>query len=92
MRDAPTPGRDRRQAPARSSSFDLAPKRAIAMRRCAEEVARGRVDLRAHDVRRLLAIRDIGRGRWRCSACTARAGWTSCPPATSGSSRSSAGS
>ena len=32
----------------------------MALRRCAAEVARGRVDLRDHDVRRLLAIRDIG--------------------------------
>ena len=30
------------------------------MRRCAEGVARGRIDLHAHDYRRLLAIRDIG--------------------------------
>ena len=60
MRDAPTPAVIAAQAPARLASFDLAPKRAIAMRRCAEEVARGRVDLHGHDVRRLLAIRDIG--------------------------------
>jgi DNA-3-methyladenine glycosylase II len=60
MRDAPTPDAIARQAPARLVSFDLAPKRAIAMRRCAEAVARGRVDLHDHDVRRLLAIRDIG--------------------------------
>jgi DNA-3-methyladenine glycosylase II len=60
MRDAPTPAAIAAQAPARLVSFDLAPKRAIAMRRCAEAVARGRVDLHDHDVRRLLAIRDIG--------------------------------
>jgi DNA-3-methyladenine glycosylase II len=60
MRDGPTAEVIARQAPARLVSFDLAPKRAIAMRRCATEVARGRVDLREHDVRRLLAIRDIG--------------------------------
>jgi DNA-3-methyladenine glycosylase II len=60
LRDAPTPAAIAAQAPARLVSFDLAPKRAIAMRRCAEAVARGRVDLHDHDVRRLLAIRDIG--------------------------------
>ena len=60
LRDGPSPDVIARQAPARLVSFDLAPKRAIAMRRCAIEVARGRVDLREHDVRRLLAIRDIG--------------------------------
>ncbi len=60
MRDAPAAEAIARQAPALLTSFDLAPKRAIALRRCAEEVARGRVDLREHDVRRLLAIREIG--------------------------------
>jgi DNA-3-methyladenine glycosylase II len=60
MRDAPTPAAIAAQAPARLVSFDLAPKRAIAMRRAADAVARGRVDLHDHDVRRLLAIRDIG--------------------------------
>jgi DNA-3-methyladenine glycosylase II len=60
MRDAPTPADIARQAPARLASFDLAPKRAIAMRSCAEAVARGRLDLHGHDLRRLLAIRDIG--------------------------------
>jgi DNA-3-methyladenine glycosylase II len=61
MRDAPEPAVIARQAPARLASFDLAPKRAIAMRRCAEAVARGRLDLRDHDLRRLEAIREIGR-------------------------------
>jgi DNA-3-methyladenine glycosylase II len=60
LRDAPTAAVIAAQAPARLTSFDLAPKRAIALRRCAEEVARGRVDLDDHDMRRLLAIRDIG--------------------------------
>jgi 3-methyladenine DNA glycosylase/8-oxoguanine DNA glycosylase len=60
LRDAPTPGAIAVQAPARLVSFDLAPKRAMAMRRCAEAVARGRIDLHDHDLRRLLAIRDIG--------------------------------
>ena len=60
LRDGPTPAVIARQAPARLAAFDLVPKRAIALRRCAAEVASGRVDLRSHDLRRLLAIRDIG--------------------------------
>jgi DNA-3-methyladenine glycosylase II len=60
MRDVPAPDVIARQAPARLVAFDLAPRRAIAMRRCAEAVARGRLDLRSHDLRRLLAIREIG--------------------------------
>jgi DNA-3-methyladenine glycosylase II len=60
LRDAPTPDVIAGLAPAQIVAFDLAPKRAIALRCCAEEVARGRVDLHDHDVRRLLAIRDIG--------------------------------
>src|SRR3954467_14230351 len=60
MRDAPTPAVIAGQAPAVLAAFDLAPKRAIAMRRCANEVASGRVDLHDQDVSRLLAIRDIG--------------------------------
>jgi DNA-3-methyladenine glycosylase II len=60
MRDAPEPAVIAAQAPARLVSFDLAPKRAIALRKAATEVASGRVDLAAHDYRRLLAIRDIG--------------------------------
>jgi DNA-3-methyladenine glycosylase II len=60
MRDAPTAGAIAVQAPARLVSLDLAPRRAIAMRRCAEAVARGRIDLHDHDQRRLLAMRNIG--------------------------------
>jgi DNA-3-methyladenine glycosylase II len=60
MRDAATPAAVAGAAPARLVSFDLAPKRAIALHRCATGVARGTIDLRDHDVRRLLAIRDIG--------------------------------
>jgi len=60
LRDAPTPAAIAALAPAQLVAFDLAPKRAIAMRRVAGEVAAGRVDLHAHDLRRLLAIRDIG--------------------------------
>jgi DNA-3-methyladenine glycosylase II len=60
LRDVPEPAVIARQAPARFVAFDLAPKRALAMRRSAEAVARGRLDLHGHDVRRLLAIREIG--------------------------------
>ena len=64
MRDAPAPVAIAAQAPARLVSFDLAPKRAIAMRRCAEAVAAGRLDLRDHDLRRLRGMREIG--PWTC--------------------------
>ena len=60
MRDATTPAALAGEAPARLCAFDLAPRRAMALRRCAEAVARGCIDLASHDVRRLLAIRDIG--------------------------------
>ena len=60
MRDATTPAALAGEAPARLCAFDLAPRRAMALRRCAEAVAGGRIDLAGHDVRRLLAIRDIG--------------------------------
>jgi DNA-3-methyladenine glycosylase II len=60
LRDGPTPATIAAVAPAQLVAFDLAPKRAIALRRVAGEVAAGRVDLARHDVRRLLAIRDIG--------------------------------
>jgi DNA-3-methyladenine glycosylase II len=60
LRDAPTPADVAGQAPARLVSFDLAPKRALALRRCAEAVACGRLDLDDHDQRRLLSMREIG--------------------------------
>jgi DNA-3-methyladenine glycosylase II len=64
MRDAPTPAVIAVQASARLVSFDLAPKRALAMRRCAEAVAAGRLDLHDHDLRRLRSMREIG--PWTC--------------------------
>ena len=64
MRDAPLPEVIAAQAPAKLVSFDLAPKRALAMRRCAEAVAAGRLDLRDHDLRRLRSMREIG--PWTC--------------------------
>jgi DNA-3-methyladenine glycosylase II len=60
LRDAPSPALIAAQAPAWLASLDLAPKRALALRRCARDVAAGRIDLDAHDVRRLLAIPEIG--------------------------------
>jgi DNA-3-methyladenine glycosylase II len=60
MRDAPTAAAIAGEAPARLASFDLAPKRALALWRCAREVARGRLDLGSHDLRRLRAIPEIG--------------------------------
>ena len=70
LRDGPAPAALAGAAPARLVSFDLAPRRALALRRVAAEVASGRTDLdgavgagpgRAEAVaRRLLAIPDIG--------------------------------
>jgi DNA-3-methyladenine glycosylase II len=64
LRDAPTPAAIATQAPAQLVAFDLAPKRALAMRRCAEAVAAGRLDLHDHDLRRLASMREIG--PWTC--------------------------
>jgi DNA-3-methyladenine glycosylase II len=64
LRDAPAPAVIAAQAPARLVAFDLAPKRALAMRRCAEAVAAGRLDLDDRDQRRLRAMREIG--PWTC--------------------------
>jgi len=67
LRDVPDAATLAAQAPALLCSFDLAPKRALALRRVAEEVASGRVDLHAADPRtleagwrRLRAIPEIG--------------------------------
>lgn len=64
LRDAPAAAVLAVQAPARLASFELNPRRAMTMRRAAEEVARGRVDLLApgHESgwRRLRAINGIG--------------------------------
>jgi DNA-3-methyladenine glycosylase II len=45
LRDGPSAAAIAAEAPARLTSFDLAPKRAIALRRVAMEVASGRADL-----------------------------------------------
>ncbi|HET8950373.1 MAG TPA: hypothetical protein VFN44_07675 [Solirubrobacteraceae bacterium] len=72
LRDGPTAAAIAAASPARLTSFDLAPKRAIALRRAAVEVAAGRADLEAamgapagsklaeQAARRLLKITDIG--------------------------------
>jgi len=62
MRDAPTPKALADAAPAELESFDLAARRALALRRAAREIAAGRVDLHDHETawRRLGAIPEIG--------------------------------
>ena len=64
LRDLPSVERLAAQAPALLQSFDLSAGRALAMVKCAREVAAGRVDLRAPDHeagwRRLRAIPGIG--------------------------------
>jgi len=64
LRDLPSAATLAGQAPALLCSLDLAPKRALALRRVAREVASGRVDLHAEDPapgwRRLRAIPEIG--------------------------------
>ena len=67
LRDAPGASVIARRAPAELAGMDLAGGRAIAMIRCAREVAAGRADLfdpRAD--RRLLAIREIGPWTVQC--------------------------
>jgi DNA-3-methyladenine glycosylase II len=64
LRDAPPPAVLAATAPARLTAMDLAPARALTLRRAAAEVASGRVDLLATDPmpgwRRLRAIPGIG--------------------------------
>jgi DNA-3-methyladenine glycosylase II len=67
LRDLPSAATVATQAPALLTSLDLAPKRALALRRVAEEVASGRVDLHATEAsaleagwRRLRRIPEIG--------------------------------
>ena len=80
----PAGGVDRRAGARLAGGARPAPKRAIALRRCALEVAAGRIDLDAHDVRRLLAIPEIGAWTVEMLALYGRGAWTSSPPATSG--------
>jgi DNA-3-methyladenine glycosylase II len=64
LRDAPTPAAVAATAPARLAAMDLAPARALTLRRVAAELASGRVDLLAADPmpgwRRLRAIPGVG--------------------------------
>jgi DNA-3-methyladenine glycosylase II len=64
LRDAPPPAVVAGTAPARLAAMDLAPARALTLRRAAAELAAGRVDLLADDPmpgwRRLRAIPGIG--------------------------------
>jgi DNA-3-methyladenine glycosylase II len=62
LRDMPTPARVAGMAPAELQAYDLAHRRALAMRRAARELAAGRVDLadREGAWRRLRAIPDVG--------------------------------
>ena len=67
LRDLPSAATVAAQAPAQLCAYDLAPKRALALRRVAEEVASGRADLHAeeaggleHGWRRLRRIPEIG--------------------------------
>ncbi len=59
LRDSPTAARIAAAAPAEIDACGLHPKRTLAMRRAAREVAAGRVDW-TDDFRRLLAIPEIG--------------------------------
>ena len=62
LRDMPEPARIAALAPAELEAFDLAARRALALRRCAIEVAAGRVDLadRERAWPRLAAIPNVG--------------------------------
>jgi 3-methyladenine DNA glycosylase/8-oxoguanine DNA glycosylase len=72
LRDLPSAATLARQAPALLQSYDLAAGRAVALVRCAREVASGRVDLRAPDPeqgwRRLRAISGVGSWTIACLA------------------------
>ena len=62
LRDMPTPAQIAALAPAELQSYDLAARRALALRHAAREIAAGRVDLTDRDGawRRLRAIPNIG--------------------------------
>jgi DNA-3-methyladenine glycosylase II len=63
LRDMPEPARIAALAPAELQAFDLAARRAVALRHVAREVAAGRVDLsdRARAWQRLAVIPNVGR-------------------------------
>ena len=84
LRDLPSAAAVAAQAPAQLCAFDLAPKRALALRRVAEEVAsRPRRPARRGSGARLAPAAPrsprSARGRCRCSRCSARAATTRCP-------------
>jgi 3-methyladenine DNA glycosylase/8-oxoguanine DNA glycosylase len=72
LRDVPSAAVLAGTAPALLESFDLSAGRALAMRRVAREVARGRIDLRSRDHegawRRLRAVPGIGSWTVECLA------------------------
>ena len=95
LRDMPTPARVAALAPAELQSYDLAARRALALRHAAREIAAGRVDLADRDSAWRRLRRDPEhrhRGRSRCSRSTARATTTASRPATSATSSSSGAS
>lgn len=74
LRDSPSPDAIAACAPAELVACDLTERRALAMRRCAREVAAGRIDLeRAEPARsRLLAIPEIGPWTIQCLGLSGR--------------------
>ena len=67
LRDVPSAAVIAGRAPAELASMDLSQGRAVAMVRCAREVARGRADLSDPNAdRRLLAIPEIGPWTMQC--------------------------
>ena len=80
LRDVPSAAQVAALAPAELAAVDLAPARALAMIRCAREVAAGRAELAdpACD-RRLLAVREIGPWTQQCLALHGRGEHDSLP-------------
>ena len=73
LRDVPAPDAIAARAPAELAAMDLSAGRALAMIRCAREVAAGRADLfRPEADRRLLAIREIGPWTIQCLGLNGR--------------------
>ena len=83
LRDMPEPARVAALAPAELESLDLAHRRALALRRCAREVAAGRIDLADREQAWPRLARDPGRRAVDARdavAATGRAA-TTCVPA-----------
>ena len=64
MRDMPEPARIGALAPAELQAFDLAARRALALRHAAREVAAGRIDLSDRERRGRGSRRSPTSGRW----------------------------